>query len=172
MIDKVKNFNQFINENYGDFNSIYNIIKTYIDFTLNTKTQINEYVPNTHIAEVFKEVLQACEKENMYPEIYHNITTGGYDSVGDKSNFDYINGFYYNKEKMKISFIDYIDDYFNLERLKKDGIQEIHNTYQKLRDKKDKIRNNLKLIDTRIPHEYNMTHKIKKDLKADKIIIK
>jgi len=74
MIDKVKNFNQFINENYGDFNTIYKTIKTYIDFILKLETRINEYVPNTHIAEVFKEVLQACEKENMYPEIYHNIT--------------------------------------------------------------------------------------------------
>jgi len=171
MIDKVKNFNQFINENYGDFNSIFKTIKTYIDFTLNSDVQINEYVPNKHIAERFKEVLQACEKENMYPEIYHNITIGGYDSVGDKSKFDYIDGFYYNKEKMKISFIDYIDDYFNLERLKNKGIEEIHNTYQKLRDKKDIIRNNLMLIDTRIPHEYNMKHKQNNDLKSDKIRI-
>lgn len=94
----MKYFNQFINENYGDFNNIFKTIKTYIDFTLNSDVQINEYVPNTHIAKRFKEVLQACEKENMYPEIYHNITVGGYDSVGDKSKFDYIDGFYYNKE--------------------------------------------------------------------------
>jgi len=172
MIDKVKNFNQFINEKYGDFNSIYNIIKTYIDFTLNTESQINEYVPNTHIAKVFKEVLEGCEKENMYPEIYHNITIGGYDSVEDKSKFDFIGGKYYKKEKMRISFIDHIDEYFNLDRLTKYGTDEIHKTYQKLRDKYDIIRNNLKLIDTRIPNDYNMMHKIKKDLKTDKIIIK
>ena len=33
-VDKVKNFNQFINENYGDFNTIYKTIKTYIDFNI------------------------------------------------------------------------------------------------------------------------------------------
>lgn len=43
MIDKVKNFNQFINENYGDFNTIYKTIKTYIDFILKLETQINEW---------------------------------------------------------------------------------------------------------------------------------
>jgi len=149
MIDKVNNFNQFINENYGDFNNVFNTIKTYIDFTLKTEEQINEYVPNTHIAEVFKEVLQACEKENMYPEIYHN-------AIGN----------------IRISFLDILDDYLNLDILNKDGLNEIHRTYQKLREKYDTIRNNLKLIDTRIPDEYNMTHKIKKDLKTDKIIIK
>lgn len=160
-----------LKENYGDFNSIFNIIKSYIDFTLNSDIQINEYIPNTHIAETFKEVLQACEKENMYPEIYHNITVGGYDSVVDKSKFDYIKGKYYNKEKMKISFIDYIDEYFNLERLNNDGVSEINRTYQKLRETKDIIRNNLMLIDTRIPHEYNMKHKQNNDLKSDKIKI-
>ena len=67
--------------------------------------------------------------------------------------------------------LDYIDDYFNLERLKSNGVEEIHNTYQKLRDKKDIIRNNLMLIDTRIPHEYNMKHKQNNDLKSDKIRI-
>lgn len=168
----INNFEQFVNENYGDFNNIYKTIKTYIDFILKLETQINEYVPNTHIAEVFKEVLQACEKESMYPKIYHNIFSDGYDSVGDKSKFDYINGKYYNKERMKISFIDIIDDYFNLDRLNNDGIDEIHRTYQKLRDKYDIIRNNLKLINYKIPHEYNTQHKHNKDLKSDKIRIK
>ena len=168
---QVKIFDQFVNEKYSDFNNIFNTIKNYIDFTLKSEIQINKYVQNTHIAKVFLEVLQACEKESMYPEIYHNITTGGYDSVVDKSNFDYINGKYYNKEKMRISFIDYIDDYFNLERLKNNGVGEINKTYDKLNNYKDIIRNNLILIDTRIQEQYNMKHKINKDLKSDKIKI-
>jgi len=157
IIDKVKNFNQFINENCADFNSVFKTIKTYIDFTLNSKTQINEYVPNTHIAETFKEVLQACEKESMYPEIYHNLPYEEYE---------------HKEGTYSISFLDKINDYFNLEILNQNGIDEIHRAYQKLREKHDYIRQALKLIDTRIPIEYNMQHKIKNDLKSDKIKIK
>jgi hypothetical protein len=131
-------------------------------------------VPNTHIAATFKEVLQACEKENMYPNIYHNIRKHSVDYVSPEKQhlYDYIDGYYFPKETYRISFLDYIDDYFNLKRLKTDGVNEIHRTYQKLREKDDIIRNNLKLIDTRIPYEYNMEHKIKKNLISDKIKIK
>ena len=72
---EVKKFVDFIHENYDDFDIVFNNIKKYIDFTLKCQTQINDYVPNRHIAEIFKEVLQACEKESMYPEIYHNVKT-------------------------------------------------------------------------------------------------
>ena len=150
MIDKVKNFNQFINENYSNFDDVFNTIKIYIDFTLGSDKKINEYVPNTHIAEVFKEVLNACEKESMYPEVYHNLQ---------------------DKDVKRISFLDKIDEYFNLELLEKNGEEEVHRVYQKLREKHDYIRNMLKLIDIRIPDEYNMRHKVKNDLKSDKIII-
>lgn len=169
MITKFKIYENF------NFNGVYNIIKSYINFALKSKTQINEYVPNTHIAEMFKEVLQACEKESMYPEIYHNVkrnNAADYVVPERQHLYDYIDGRYFPKETDRISFIDYIDDYFNLERLKNDGVSEINKTYQKLRERNDIIRNNLKLIDTRIPHEYNMQHKIKKDLKSDKIKIK
>lgn len=167
----IKKYNQFKTENYGDFKKIFNTIKSYIDFTLDYEKQINNYIENIHIASTFKEVLKACEKESLYPEIYHNITVGGFDSVSDKSKFVRFNGKYYYKEKMKISFIDIIDDYFNLERLNIDGVSEIIRTYNKLREKKDIIRNNLILIDTRIPYDYNMKHNVNSDLKTDKIKI-
>ncbi|MCK9447310.1 hypothetical protein M0Q50_10705 [bacterium] len=167
-------YNKFINENYDDFNVVFNNIKTYIGFVLKSKIKIDEYVTNTHIAEIFKEVLQSCEKENMYPEIYHNVKRFAADYVVPERRhlYDYINGEYFPKETDRISFLDNIDDYFNLQRLKNDGQNEIIRTYQKLRERDDIIRNNMKLIDTRIPDEYNMLHKIKKNLKSDKIKIK
>lgn len=165
---------KFISENYDDFDNIFKIIKAYIDFTLKSKIQIGEYVPNTHIAEIFKEVLQACEKESMYPQVYHNVKRNPVDYVIPERRhlYDYIDGQYFPNETDRISFLDNIDDYFNTSRLKQDGIIEIKKTYQKLREHKDIIRNNLILIDIQIPIEYNMLHKIKKDLKADKIKIK
>lgn len=159
-----------MNENYDYFKTI----KTYIDFLLKSKIKIDKYVPNIHIAEIFKEVLQACEKENMYPDIYHNVKRSAADYVilERRHLFNYIEGQYFPKETDRISFLDNIDDYFNLSRLKQNGIDEINKTYQKLRERDDEIRNNLKLIDLKIPDKYNMTHKIKKDLISDKIKIK
>jgi len=127
------------------FNTIFKIIKKYIDFTLNYKNQINEYVPNTHIASIFKEILQLCEKESMYPEIYHSSS---------------------------ISVLNKINEYFNLELLNKNGSIEIHKIYQKLREKNDYINQTLKMSDIIIPYQYNMYHKIHNDLKSDKIQIK
>lgn len=79
--DSIKNFKQFSNENSIKFDKVFKTVKKYIDFTLKTEIQINNYVPNTHIAATFKEVLQACEKENMYPNIYHNIRKHSVDYV-------------------------------------------------------------------------------------------
>lgn len=155
----------------SNITEVFKTIKIYIDFTLKSKALINEYVPNIHIAETFKEVLQACEKESMYPEIYHNVKRYSADYVKPENSYLYsfINGKYYPKESDRISFLDIIDNYFDLSLLKNNGIDEIERVYQKLRERDDIIRNSLKLIDTRIPYEYNMQHKIKKDLKSDKI---
>jgi hypothetical protein len=49
--DSVKNFKQFSNENSIKFDKVFKTIKKYIDFTLKTEIQINNYVPNTHIAD-------------------------------------------------------------------------------------------------------------------------
>ena len=136
------------------FNNIFKTIKTYIEYTLNSNVRINEYVTNYHIAEIFKNVLQACEKENLYPEIYHNLQYDGN-----------------NDDVYSISFLDKIDDYFNIDLLNENGIHEIHRVYQKLRETNDYIRQSLILIDIKIPYEYNMKHKLLKNLKSDKIKI-
>lgn len=155
------------------FEQVFAVVKKYISLTLKTKRQINEYVPNSHIAMVFKEVIQACEKESMYPDIYHNIKKTAYDYVKPelRHEYDYIDGRYHSKQTYKISFLDIIDEYFDESKLKENGIEEIHIVYQKLRGKYDTIRNNLKLINIVIPSEYNMEHKVKENLISDKIKI-
>jgi hypothetical protein len=142
-------FNDFLDKN--SFEYVFKLISKYIKQTLDSDIQINQYVPNSHIAQSFRDVLIACEMEDMYKDVYHNLP---HDDVPT------------------ISFLNVIDQYFNEELLKQNGNDEIHRVYQKLREKYDYIRNNLKLIDTRIPFEYNMQHKIKKDLKSHKIKIK
>jgi len=172
MIDKVKNFKQFITEKYDDFNNIYKSIKTYIDYTLKSETQINEYVPNTHIAKVFKDVLIYSELEDMYQNVFHNVKHDPYDSIGTNNPDDYDrleDGRYVKKETYSVGINDIlIPEYFDLKRLKIDGVDEIHRTYQKLREKKDKVRNTLKLGRIVLPYEYtdkNLTKSIKIKIK-------
>ena len=158
-----------------EFKTVYNTIRKYISFCLKSEEQINEYVPNTHIAEVFKDVLIQCELESMYPEKYHKIPNsifGGADFVLDKNKDQYEekDGKFYKKGTFSVSFIDKISDYFNNKRLKEGGTEEVHKTYQKLREKDDYIRNNLKIIPTYLDDNYNMRHN--SDLKSQKIRIK
>jgi len=157
------NFNEFLNEDVTqDFNKVYKIILTYIKSTCNSDLQINEYVPNTHIAETFREVLAACECESKYPTQFHEIPN----SIRSSN----VEGTF------KISFIDLIPEYFNLNRLNKDGVEEIHRVYQKLREKKDEIRNLLMLYKIYLPPEYtgaiDYIKPYKDKLKANRIKIK
>jgi len=55
------------------YNDAVSLIKKYIKITKNEDAQINEYVPNVHIAMIFREVLIFLELENMYPTEFHNI---------------------------------------------------------------------------------------------------
>jgi len=143
------------------FDKSFSIIHTYIKHTCNAKTQINEYVPNTHIAETFRDILIACELEYKYPKQFHeipNAINGGYNILGTKVNAnDYYeqDGLFYKRGTFKLSFIELLPNYFDLTRLEANSIDEIHNVYQKLREKTDPIRNKLKLYRIYIPTEYN-----------------
>ena len=175
---RIKRFNEQFNEEFDaelEYNKIYNRIIKYISFTLSSKEQINKYVPNTHIAEVFRDVLIHCELECMYPSVYHNHkSSDGYNSVkpGTESQYDFKNGLYYKKETERYSFMDIVFDYFDPKRLKQNGEEEIESVYQRLREKKDPLRNLMKLVNIIIPRKYCVEHLSKRNLEAHKIRIK
>ena len=94
-------------------------------YTVSEQKQIDEYVPNSHIIELLKEVVDA-----MVMELYF------------KSDF----------EREGIEFIKYVErDFKPIDDLPENKkIEIIRETYQKLREKENEIRNNLKLMDTRL----------------------
>jgi hypothetical protein len=49
------------------------VIRAYIKYTLKVDERINEYVPNTHIAETFKDVLIYSELEAKNENVFHNV---------------------------------------------------------------------------------------------------
>ena len=101
------------------------ILVTYIISIVKLDKQINQNVPNGHIVQLFEEVIDA-----MVMELYF------------KEDF----------EKAGVEFIKYVERYF--ESIEDKGEQEqvgiIHKVYQKLRERDNEIRNNLKLMDTRL----------------------
>jgi len=156
----MKNYNNHINENKSNnYKTYYNLIVKYIRTTLKSKKQINEYVPNTHIAEIFREVLIYLELENMYPIIFHDeyIQKGGtiYHEIIKKSNYH---------------VLSHIDEYFNSKLLKENGIKEIHKVYQKLRIKDNYLRILMKLVNLHL-NEYINMHLHHRNLIAHKIRI-
>ncbi len=159
-IDKFNKFRLTESENLETFKTIDKTIREYIKQTLKTDTQINEYVPNTHIAEVFKDVLIYSELEDKYPNIYHHIKYDPYDSLGSNSNPNDYNilpdGGFQKKETYSVGINHLlIPEYFDLKRLKLNPIEELHNTYQKLREKKDEVRNKIKLGRIVTPIDYH-----------------
>jgi hypothetical protein len=157
-----------------DFKIINKTIREYIKYTLNTLEQINNYVPNTHIAEGFKDVLVYSECEFTYQDDYHQIKHDPLDKIGPKRNpndYDILSdGRFQLKETYSIGINDIlIPKYFDIDRLKQNPIEEIHKSYQLLRDKRDLVRNNLKLanIVTNKKHQLN-----KLSVKSNKIKIK
>jgi hypothetical protein len=125
------------------------VIRAYIKYTLKVDERINEYVPNTHIAETFKDVLIYSELEAKNENVFHKVKHAPYDSIGTNNPNDYDrleDGRYVKKETYSVGINHLLlPEYFDLKRLKKDGILEIHRTYQKLREKKDDVRNNIML---------------------------
>jgi len=71
-----------------NFETIDKTIRKYIKTVLKIETVIDKYVPNTHIAEVFKDVLICSEFENEYPNVYHNVKYEPYDSLRVIKNID------------------------------------------------------------------------------------
>lgn len=93
--------------------------------TLPEEYTINEYVPNSHIVQLFEEVIDALVYELYFEEDFKNA---------------------------KIAFLRYAErDFKSIEGLgKEEKIKVIHEAYQELRKKENEIRQNLKLMDTRL----------------------
>ncbi|MDR6571034.1 Eco57I restriction-modification methylase domain-containing protein [Chitinophaga ginsengisegetis] len=94
-------------------------------FSLKDSEVINEYVPNSHIVQLFEEVIDALVYELYFEEDFKNA---------------------------KIAFLKYAErDFKNIDGLsKEEKIKSIHGAYQELRKKENEIRQNLKLMDTRL----------------------
>jgi len=167
-IDNFKNF--LLKENkVSSYNDMFNLIIEYIKKTLNSEKKINDYVPNTHIAEYFRDVLIYLELENMYPNEFHieHQTTG--EQWTKEKGTEYIT----NTVKSDYHILKWLEtgEYFNKELLKQNGEDEIHRVYQKLRDKYDEVRNTMKIVNIHLD-SYIMKHLVKKDLKSHTIKIK
>lgn len=167
-IDKFKTFIFEENKIYS-YEEMYKLIALYIKETLKSDKQINEYVPNSHIADSFRDVLIYLELENMYPNefhVKHQVTSEEWTQEG---------GTKYTTFTVKSDYhiLKYLEsgEYFNKELLKQNGIIEIHRVYQKLRDKYDEVRNTMKIVNIKLS-DYVMKHIAKKDLNAHKIKIK
>jgi hypothetical protein len=166
-INKVKNF-----ETFSNFNEINKTISGYIKFVLNLDNKINEFVPNTHIAEKFKNVLIYSELENNNQNVFDNVKHDPYDSIGLNNPDDYDrlkDGRYLKKETYSVGINNMLmSEYFDLKRLKLEGINEINIVYQKLRRNVDKVRNNIILGRIVLPGEYTDRN----STKSNKIKIK
>lgn len=92
---------------------------------LGEKNPINEYVPNSHIVQLFDTVIDALVYELYFEEDF---------------------------KKAGIAFMKYAErDFKSIEgHSKEDKIKAIHEAYQTLREKNNEIRQNLKLMDTRL----------------------
>lgn len=149
-IDKFKEFilKESIDKSI-DFEKIDKVIRTYIKYVLKTDEKISQFVPNIHIADIFKDVLIYSELESKNEDLFHNVKYDPYDSIGTSNPDDYDrleDGRYVKKETYSVGINDVlIPEYFDLKRLKSDGLDEIYKTYQKLREKKDVVRNNILL---------------------------
>lgn len=93
--------------------------------SLNKTSQINDFVPNSHIVQLFEEVINALVYELYFEEDF---------------------------KKAGIEFMKYAQrDFESIEdKSEKETIEIIHNAYQTLREKNNEIRQNLKLMDTRL----------------------
>ena len=111
---------------------------------------INKYVPNSHIAETFKEYLIVLNLESKYTHEYGNVKQV-YRNITDIGNnppelYDKLEDGTYTKTEIKNrKILEYMGDYFDSTRLKNDGVEEIIGTYKKLNEKRDIVRNLVKL---------------------------
>jgi hypothetical protein len=102
-------------------------VAEYVIFCLGNgkDTKINTHVPDSHLAQIFGEVIDAMIMELYFKEDFKNAG---------------------------IKFIEYGDrDFISIEgRPEQEQIQIVHGAYQKLREKDNEIRNNLKLMDIKL----------------------
>ena len=104
------------------------ILVDYIIFlkSLPINQSINEFVPNSHIVLVFEDIIDALVYELYFEEEFYRVN---------------------------IAFMIYAErDFESIENTieEKDKIEIIKTVYQKLRERNNEIRQNLKLIDTRL----------------------
>ena len=157
-IDKIRNFTLNESVKSDKFEIIDKTIRAYIKATLKSKAQIIEFVPNYHIAEVFKGVLIHSELENDNPDMFYNVKENPYDSIGTNNPDDYDrleDGRYLKKKTYSVGINDIlIPEYFDMKRLKENGVDEVYSVYQKLREKKDEVRNKIMLARIVLPREF------------------
>lgn len=103
----------------------FEVLVDYIQYLKAYENPVNEYVPNEHVAEVFEEVI-----DGMVFELYF------------KDEF----------KKASLGFHEFaVRDFKSIEgKDEKETREIIHSSYQMLREKENEIRNNLKLMDTRL----------------------
>ena len=169
MSKKLNKFGEFLNEGKStSYDDMSKLILEYIKQTLNSKKQINQFVPNSHIAESFRDVLIYLELENMYPDEFHKEHKVTSEQWTKEKGTEYTT--YTAKSDYHILQWLETDDYFNREKLSENPEDEIHRVYQKLRDKNDFVRNTMKIVNLHLEYCV-MKHLAKKDLKAHKVRI-
>jgi hypothetical protein len=133
------------------YKTAYNLIYKYLKTAQNSKIQINEYVPNSHISETFRDVLIYLELEDMFPKEFHieHIEKNEYYTTKTGSVVTY------DKAKGEYHILSKIPEYFNSKLLKLNGNDEIHKVYQKLSMRKDYLRNIMKIINIHL--DYHVT---------------
>lgn len=148
-----------------NFNKINKSIRTYIKFVNSSNEQIDNYVRNNHLAEVFKGVLIHADLENTYPDVYHNVKHNVYDSIGNNNPDDYeitADGKYLPKKTYSVGINHLLlGNYFDLKQLDADGVEEIKKCYQKLRRKEDEVRNLIILARIVLPREFTDKSSVK-----------
>ena len=105
----------------------FEILVDYILLLKSKTKKINEFVDNEHIAQVFEEVIDAMVMELYFEEEFH---------------------------AKDLYFIRYVErDFKPIEHLEseEEKAKVINEAYQKLRQKDNEIRNNLKLMDLKLP---------------------
>lgn len=106
----------------------FEILSSYLLYLKNLPSKeqpLNEYVPNSHLIQQFEEIIDAMVYELYFTEDF---------------------------QRAKLGFIKYVErDFPSIEGLDKGKAKNvIHEAYQHLRQKENEIRQNLKLIDTRL----------------------
>ncbi len=118
------------NVSKSKFKEAFDSVKAYIDFTLKSDDVINKYVPNTHIAETFKNTLILLELEHLYPEDFKKMA--------DSQKEYFVN----------VSILDIVLNEYNKKDL---TTSEIERVYKLRCERDDFIRQQIKVIYTRMP---------------------